>query len=628
MISGPLQLVSIDSETQEAQINESSIRQLEQKVPSSELLHVFSIIGEYRGGKSTLLNHVLQREAFPTSNNELGCTAGILGVHLELERKQFIFLDTQGLGDAHGSEWFERIIYTLCLLLSSMFSLNFASGVLSRADLEKLKTVSEISNHIHLKSAPVDAEDDNSAPWTQIAPPLLLLFRNKAFRLSSSYAGYDDFLGEALKGNPLEHNCLSMMFVERYFRNIRDYQNDREGFNKDVNEFRKFLLNRMKPVSLKGVPITITTWIEELRVLVQALNSTSQDLCLELTWKQIEDNANKKILRQCEEKYNENMKRRITRFPIEEETLFHLHNQVSKEVTSSFHKNATGDFSEAQEMILTQLKVSSLEDEASTPLWITPWQKENRQRSVKLCNEVLDTLSEHLSRKMSNGEFLSKEGLNAYQQEMDHIEQEFHQVPEKGPEAIKVWQRFAHEKEKEFEIIVEQVENLSESEKKIALQEEQLRDERARSEEIREEKEDMQRKMDAEQTNMQNHFQAIQEMMQTMAKTQSENNSRLLDAVNRSYETSRAQNNEMMTTLFQKVSEDTNANRQKQMELAEKSQAQMQNMTAQLIEITRNKPERKNPLVETITTIGSMIHPAVGICKSLSDGYKALTRKE
>jgi hypothetical protein len=123
----------VDEAIQLIEINDEGICKINKKAMSiikavKTKLGVISVVGPYRTGKSFLMNRLLdQQDGFEIGPTVQSCTRGIWiwGRPVKVSEDMHVLLmDTEGLGSCNRTHNIDIKIFTLSVLLSSMFIYN------------------------------------------------------------------------------------------------------------------------------------------------------------------------------------------------------------------------------------------------------------------------------------------------------------------------------------------------------------------------------------------------------------------------------------------------------------------------------------------------------------------------
>jgi len=124
-------------------------------------ISVIVVAGPYRTGKSYLLNRLIghdHQQGFQVGGTIRACTKGIWlwGEPIKTKDTTYVFLDSEGLGSLEQEQTFDTQIFSLALLLSSLFVLN-TQGTINEAALEQLELVVECTKKIRISDS--DSKD-------------------------------------------------------------------------------------------------------------------------------------------------------------------------------------------------------------------------------------------------------------------------------------------------------------------------------------------------------------------------------------------------------------------------------------------------------------------------------------
>lgn len=126
------QLIKINQFRRELSLNEATVQKLQQLATFGDQSNVIVVclIGNYRGGKSTLLNELLQDEtAFSTSDGVSAHTHGVWICIVEHGDKYVVYLDTEGTHDPRAQNLGCVRMLMWCLSVCSEFMYNYSSVV-------------------------------------------------------------------------------------------------------------------------------------------------------------------------------------------------------------------------------------------------------------------------------------------------------------------------------------------------------------------------------------------------------------------------------------------------------------------------------------------------------------------
>mmetsp|Transcript_19031 Transcript_19031/g.28761 ORF Transcript_19031/g.28761 Transcript_19031/m.28761 type:complete len:937 (-) Transcript_19031:350-3160(-) len=207
-------------------------------------LAVVAIAGLWRTGKSYLLNHLSGAQerhsgdaGFQVGATVNACTKGLWlwGEPVKLEDGlTVLFVDTEGLGSTSRTQTEDSQIFSLALLLSSMFVWN-SRGVIDGNALEDFALVVNLTKHIHVRSnAATKATTTNNASLSSSSSP------SQTPKYIASNSGNFVGGGGSHELEALAEHFPSFMWV------VRDFTLRLEDGGRKIND-RQYLENALKP---------------------------------------------------------------------------------------------------------------------------------------------------------------------------------------------------------------------------------------------------------------------------------------------------------------------------------------------------------------------------------------------
>lgn len=221
-----LAFITQDDETSEYAVDPEAVALLETiEAP----LAIVAIAGLWRTGKSYILNHFSGAAEKRDGGFQVGatvnaCTKGLWlwGTPVKLEDGlTVLFVDTEGLGSTSRTQTEDSQIFSLALLLSSMFVWN-SRGVIDGNALEDFALVVNLTKHIHVRSNAAGKAVGGAAPE-----------KKARFVASSGGGGSHELDG-------LAEHFPSFMWI------VRDFTLRLEDGGRKIND-RQYLENALKP---------------------------------------------------------------------------------------------------------------------------------------------------------------------------------------------------------------------------------------------------------------------------------------------------------------------------------------------------------------------------------------------
>ncbi len=267
---------------------------------------IVTVAGQYRTGKSYLLNRLLGRQdGFELGSTINPCTKGLWMWNRPTEvseEMQAIFIDTEGLASFNKNVHIDMKIFALSMLLSSYFVYNSMNALDEKA-LESLSLVVSLSKYIHVNSHPAQVGEDLEE-YTQYFPFFMWVVRDFALRLVNAEqqtmtdrqylenvlrpvdpAKYSDPEQAALKNEIRgklstffkERDCITLVRPVGDEKSLREidhlpYENLRPEFRSKVELLIKKVYSNIRPKTINSQPLTGEMFANLLEQYVGAFN--------------------------------------------------------------------------------------------------------------------------------------------------------------------------------------------------------------------------------------------------------------------------------------------------------------------------------------------------------------------
>ncbi|XP_046902450.1 guanylate-binding protein 1-like isoform X1 [Hypomesus transpacificus] len=329
-----------------------------------------AVVGLYRTGKSYLMNKLAgKNKGFALGSTIQSKTKGIwmwCVPHPKQADHTLVLLDTEGLGDVEkGDEKNDNWIFSLAVLLSSTLVYN-SMGTIDNNALEKLHYVTELTEHIKVKSG--QTEDDD-AEYMQFFPSFVWTVRDFTLelKLEGQAITADQYLENALKLKPgtspktqaynLPRSCLRNYFSPRWcfvferpangekMRRMEDLTDaDLEpDFVQQSKDFCTHVFTNAKTKTLKGGLLVTGRLLGNLAETYVAAIRSGQIPCLDNAVLALSEIENSCAVERARVFYQESMASWVA-FPTEDlEELSDIHAQIEKEALVIFMKSTFKD---------------------------------------------------------------------------------------------------------------------------------------------------------------------------------------------------------------------------------------------------------------------------------------------
>ncbi|KAK3607931.1 hypothetical protein CHS0354_006524 [Potamilus streckersoni] len=404
-------------------------------------LHIVTIVGLYRTGKSYLLNRIAGvNKGFPLGSTIKAQTKGIWAwchPHPVYTDHVLVLLDSEGLGDVEkGDSNHDFWILALAVLLSSTLVYNII-GTFSEYDLEKLSFVTEISNYIRI-SAKGNGEGDTN--YDQFFPMFILSMRDFSLTMINEDREItpDEYLEEFCLNVQEEKTDKERRYnktrtsIRKYFKTRKCFTFDRPGsrtvlqalkemdyvelskdFLEDCDKFIKYIHEEC-PVKMvdNGCTVNGSMLATLVRSYVEAIRNGSVP-CVEDALSTMAETENKKLLESCCEIYTREMGV-ILKLPTpDEQTLLDAHQQCMNKAADYFLEKYIYDKDKKFQMEAKVLEVYE------------KYKRENEVASVECCEKALQDLNAKMLEKLQKESYCRPGGYVEYMSDLNELQEKY-----------------------------------------------------------------------------------------------------------------------------------------------------------------------------------------------------------
>ncbi|KAL4464604.1 hypothetical protein ABPG72_019060 [Tetrahymena utriculariae] len=194
----PIQLIAYDANQDKFFLNQEALSII--KLYDDPISFV-SVAGKYRTGKSFILNKLLniKGKGFKVDASTQSCTQGIWmwTKPVPQDNKQIFFIDTEGNKSVEGNKKHDAKIFSLALLISSLFVYN-SVGAIDDKSIQELQLTTQISRSIQV----TNDVSQNDKLISQYTPKFIWLLRDFVLEVVDSN-------GQQVSPNQYLHNCLT-----------------------------------------------------------------------------------------------------------------------------------------------------------------------------------------------------------------------------------------------------------------------------------------------------------------------------------------------------------------------------------------------------------------------------------
>lgn len=334
-----------------------------------EPIGVVSVCGRARQGKSYILNQLLGRSSgFQVASTHRPCTKGLWLWSTPLKRTaldgteyNLILLDSEGIDAYDQTGTYSTQIFSLAVLLSSMFIYNQMGGIDETA-LDRLSLVTQMTKHIRVRAS---GGRTTSSELGQFSPIFVWLLRDFYLDLVEDNRRITprDYLELALRpvqggGRDLTakneiRDSIRALFPDREcFTLVRPLNNEndlqrldqisldklRPEFKSGLDALAKFVFERTRPKQLGATVMTGPILVGITDAYLNALNNGAVPT-ISSSWQSVEE-------AECRRAYDSATEIYMSAFdrtkPPEEVSLREAHDEAKQKSLAAFNASAVG----------------------------------------------------------------------------------------------------------------------------------------------------------------------------------------------------------------------------------------------------------------------------------------------
>ncbi|XP_049401525.1 uncharacterized protein LOC125865375 [Solanum stenotomum] len=334
-----------------------------------EPVGIVSVCGRARQGKSFILNQLLGRSSgFQVAATHRPCTKGIWLWSSPLRRTaldgteyNLLLLDTEGIDAYDQTGTYSTQIFSLAVLLSSMFVYNQMGGI-DEAALDRLSLVTEMTRHIRVRASGGRA---SASELGQFSPVFVWLLRDFYLDLVEDNRKITprDYLELALRPvqgggkdvaakNEIRDSIRALFPDRECFPLVRPLSNENElqrldqiplenlrpEFKAGLDALTRFVFERTRPKQVGATIMTGPLFARITQSFLDALNNGAVPT-ITSSWQSVEE-------AECQRAYDLAAERYMSSFdrskPPEEGALREAHEDAAQKAMAEFNSTAVG----------------------------------------------------------------------------------------------------------------------------------------------------------------------------------------------------------------------------------------------------------------------------------------------
>ncbi|XP_027347044.1 guanylate-binding protein 1-like [Abrus precatorius] len=334
-----------------------------------EPIGVVSVCGRARQGKSFILNQLLGRSSgFQVASTHRPCTKGLWLWSTPLKRTaldgteyNLLLLDSEGIDAYDQTGTYSTQIFSLAVLLSSMFIYNQMGGI-DEAALDRLSLVTQMTKHIRVRASGGKA---SASELGQFSPIFVWLLRDFYLDLTEDNRKITprDYLELALRPaqgsgrdigakNEIRDSIRALFPDRECFTLVRPLNNEndlqrldqisldklRPEFRSGLDALTKFVFERTRPKQVGATMMTGPVLVGITESYLDALNHGAVP-SISSSWQSVEEAECRRAYDSATEVYMSSFERST---PPEEVALREAHEQAVQKSMATFNASAVG----------------------------------------------------------------------------------------------------------------------------------------------------------------------------------------------------------------------------------------------------------------------------------------------
>ncbi|KAL4308570.1 hypothetical protein GQ457_01G041950 [Hibiscus cannabinus] len=334
-----------------------------------EPIGVVSVCGRARQGKSFILNQLLGRSSgFQVAPTHRPCTKGLWLWSAPLKRTaldgteyNLLLLDSEGIDAYDQTGTYSTQIFSLAVLLSSMFIYNQMGGI-DEAALDRLSLVTQMTKHIRVKAG---GRTTSASELAQFSPIFVWLLRDFYLDLVEDNRKITprDYLELALRPvqgsgkdiaskNEIRDSIRALFPDRECFTLVRPLNNEKDlqrldqilldklrpEFRAGLDALTKFVFERTRPKQVGGTVMTGPVLIGVTQSYLDALNNGAVPT-ISSSWQSVEEAECRRAYDSAAEIYMSSFDRTK---PPEEVALREAHEEAIQRAMAEYNAGAVG----------------------------------------------------------------------------------------------------------------------------------------------------------------------------------------------------------------------------------------------------------------------------------------------